>query len=47
LEAARQALPAEAADLDPQAIADGAFHLHVRGASDYAGGRFIPTQQSR
>lgn len=43
LEAARRALPLDAADLDPQAITDGAFHLHLRGASDYAGGRLVPT----
>ncbi|MDP9228359.1 MAG: hypothetical protein M3M99_04810, partial [Actinomycetota bacterium] len=43
LEAARRALPEEAVDLDPQAIADGAFYLHLRGASDYAGGRLIPS----
>ena len=39
LEAARQASPLDAPDLDPQAIVDGAFHLHLRGATDYAGGR--------
>lgn len=44
LEAARRAAPTEAADLDPQAITDGAFYLHLRGASDYAGGRLIPTE---
>lgn len=43
LEAARWAMPEEAADLDPQAIIDGAFHLHLRGAVDYAGGRLVPT----
>ncbi|MGH2923771.1 MAG: hypothetical protein ACRDKH_07070 [Solirubrobacterales bacterium] len=42
LEAARWAMPAEAADLDPQAVVDGAFFLHLRGATDYAGGRLIP-----
>ena len=36
LEAARWALPEEAADLDPQAIVDGAFYLHLRGATDYS-----------
>lgn len=41
LEAARQAAPIEATELDPQAIVDGAFHLHLRGASDYAGGRLV------
>jgi hypothetical protein len=44
LEAARRALPADAADLDPQAITDGAFHLYLRGARDYAGGRLVPTE---
>jgi hypothetical protein len=44
LEAARRAAPMEAADLDPQAITDGAFYLHLRGATDYAGGRLIPTE---
>ena len=39
LDAARWALPGEAADLDPQAVVDGAFYLHYRGAADYAGGR--------
>jgi hypothetical protein len=42
LEAARWALPEHAADLDPQAIVDGAFYLHLRGATDYAGGRLVP-----
>jgi hypothetical protein len=31
-------------DLDPQAIADGAFFLYLRGAYDYSGGRLIPTE---
>jgi hypothetical protein len=44
LEAARHALPMDAADLDPQAITDGAFYLYLRGASDYSGGRLIPTE---
>jgi DNA-directed RNA polymerase specialized sigma subunit len=44
LEAARRAAPLEAAELDPQAITDGAFYLHLRGAADYAGGRLIPTE---
>ena len=39
LEAARQAAPMSAVDLDPQAIVDGAFFLYLRGAYDYAGGR--------
>ena len=41
LEAARQAAPMSAVDLDPQAIVDGAFFLYLRGASDYSGGRVI------
>ena len=43
LEAARWAMPEEAADLDPQAIVDGAFYLHLRGATDYSGGRLVPS----
>jgi hypothetical protein len=43
LEAARMALPMDAVDLDPQAVVDGAFHLYLRGATDYAGGRVAPT----
>ena len=42
LEAARWALPEVAADLDPQAIVDGAFFLQLRGATDYRGGRLVP-----
>src|SRR5262245_338224 len=38
LEAARNAAPMEAVDLDPQAIVDGAFFLYLRGAYDYSGG---------
>jgi hypothetical protein len=41
LEAARHAVPMDAADLDPQAIVDGAFHLYLRGARDYSGGRVM------
>jgi hypothetical protein len=44
LEAARVAMPIDAVDLDPQAIVDGAFHLYLRGATDYAGGRVLPTE---
>jgi DNA-directed RNA polymerase specialized sigma subunit len=44
LEAARREMPLEAAELDPQAVTDGAFYLHLRGATDYAGGRLIPTE---
>jgi hypothetical protein len=44
LEAARWALPEHAADLDPQAIVDGAFYLHLRGATDYSGGRLVPSE---
>ena len=43
LDAAWRAAPMDAPDLDPQAIVDGAFHLHLRGALDYAGGR-VPTE---
>lgn len=43
LEAARVAMPIDAVDLDPQAIVDGAFHIYLRGATDYAGGRVLPT----
>jgi hypothetical protein len=39
LEAARNAAPMSAVDLDPQAIVDGAFFLYLRGAKDYSGGR--------
>jgi hypothetical protein len=42
LEAARNALPMQAVDLDPQAIVDGAFWQYLRGAKDYSGGRVIP-----
>jgi hypothetical protein len=41
LEAARWEIPDHAADLDPQAIVDGAFYLHLRGATDYSGGRVV------
>ncbi len=44
LAAARDAMPMDAVDLDPQAIVDGAFHLYLRGATDYAGGRVLPTE---
>jgi hypothetical protein len=44
LEAARQAAPMAAVDLDPQAIVDGAFFLYLRGAYDYSGGR-VKTEQ--
>ena len=39
LEAARNAAPMQAVDLDPEAIVDGAFFLYLRGAKDYSGGR--------
>jgi hypothetical protein len=39
LEAARNAAPMEAVDLDPQAVVDGAFFEYLRGAKDYRGGR--------
>ena len=41
LEAARQAAPMDAVDLDTQAIVDGAFHQYLRGAKDYSGGRVL------
>jgi hypothetical protein len=41
LEAARQAAPMDAVDLDTQAIVDGAFHQYLRGARDYSGGRVL------
>jgi hypothetical protein len=44
LEAARRAAPEDTPDLDPQAIVDGAFFLHLRGATDYAGGRVIAAE---
>lgn len=42
LEAVRWAMPEHAADLDPQAVVDGAFFGYLRGARDYSGGRLIP-----
>jgi hypothetical protein len=47
LEAARRSAPVDAPDLDPQALVDGAFHLHLRGATDYAGGRVAENGDSR
>lgn len=44
LDAVRWEMPEEAADLDPQAVVDGAFFLYLRGATDYAGGRLIPQE---
>ena len=44
LEAATEAGAADTTDLDPQAITDGAFYLHLRGATDYAGGRLQPAE---
>jgi hypothetical protein len=41
LEAARNADPMAAVDLDPQAIVDGAFYQYLRGAKDYSGGRLV------
>ena len=41
LEAIRWTLPEDAADLDPQAVVDGAFFSYLRGALDYSGGRVI------
>lgn len=45
LEAAREASPMAAVDLDPQAIVDGAFYAYLRGAYDYSGGRVIAEQE--
>jgi hypothetical protein len=45
LEAARQASPMSAVDLDPQAIVDGAFHEYLRGAKNYSGGRVSAEQE--
>jgi hypothetical protein len=39
LEIAARTDPEESMDWDPQVIADAAFHLHLRGARDWAGGR--------
>lgn len=44
LEAARVAVPEDASDFDPQAIVDGAFFLHLRGATDYYGGRLVRSE---
>lgn len=44
LEAAREAVPMSAVDMDPQAIVDGAFFLYLRGAYDYSGGRVTAEQ---
>jgi hypothetical protein len=44
LEAATRGGAVDTTDIDPQAITDGAFYLYLRGASDYAGGRLIPTE---
>jgi hypothetical protein len=44
LDAIRWSMPEEAADLDPQAVVDGAFFLYLRGATDYAGGRLMPQE---
>ena len=41
LEAVRWAMPEDAADLDPQAVVDGAFFGYLRRASDYSGGRIV------
>jgi hypothetical protein len=44
LEAARHAAPMDAVDLDTEALVDGAFHLYLRGAYDYSGGRILPSE---
>jgi hypothetical protein len=46
LEAVRWAMPMEAADLDPQAVIDGAFYSYLRGAYDYSGGRVTSNADS-
>jgi hypothetical protein len=43
LDAARWAAPEQSTELDPQAIIDGSFYLHLRGAGDWSGGRLVPT----
>jgi hypothetical protein len=43
LEAARRGAPMDAVDLDPQAITDGTFYLYLRGATNYSGGRLVPS----
>ena len=45
LEVAGRGAPGSAADLDPQAIVDGAFFQYLRGAYDYSGGRILPTEE--
>jgi hypothetical protein len=44
LSAATRAGAVDTTDLDPQAITDGAFYLHLRGAADYSGGRLQPAE---
>jgi hypothetical protein len=43
LAAARRTDPERASTLDPQAVTDGAFWRHLRSASDWAGGRVVPS----
>ena len=43
LEAIRWVMPEDGADLDPQAVVDGAFFAYLRGATDFAGGKLIPS----
>jgi hypothetical protein len=45
LDAATRGGAVDTTDLDPQAITDGAFYLHLRGAADYAGGRLVPAEE--
>ncbi len=39
LEVAAEVAPDQASGWDPQVIADAAFHQHLRGARDWAGGK--------
>lgn len=45
LDVASRAAPG-AASMDPQALADGAFFEHLRGAVDWAGGRIVAEDES-
>jgi hypothetical protein len=44
LQVANAVAPEEAPAWDPQVIADAAFHVYLRGAADYAGGRLLPQE---
>lgn len=45
LEVAGRVAPEQAYDWDPQLITDAAFHIYLRGATDYAGGRVLPSER--